>query len=166
MKNPHFFMLILVLVIVCAPLPVRAQAEMKTIYAKTDAPECGQERHFVINQVAEEALAPSAITIELKNGTLEEMPLSKFTGKVAHYTSVNNNLDVGMKQAWTQIYASWSGEFNYSHGPCGPTAVRLSNLAANSPPDIGSVIAVVVLGLIVLACIIVYRAGRALRRKG
>jgi MYXO-CTERM domain-containing protein len=76
------------------------------------------EWHFVINQIAGTERAPSSITVTWSNGASAGIPLSKFTGQVAHYTTTAH-LDSGVASATTTIYAEWNGQFVLSHGPCG-----------------------------------------------
>jgi hypothetical protein len=99
-----------------------ANAQGGTITAKALADhECDEtEWHFVINQIDSEANAPASITVEWANGATEDVPLSAFTGKVAHYVTTSN-LDSTVVSATTDIYLEWSGQFNLSHGPCGET---------------------------------------------
>jgi hypothetical protein len=96
--------------------------DTKSITAKalTDH-ECNStEWHFVINQIDDEANAPDSITVVWANGNSEVVPRDKFTGGVAHYLTTSN-LDSTVVSATAQIYTGWSGQFNLSHGPCGPT---------------------------------------------
>jgi hypothetical protein len=81
--------------------------------------ECDStEWHFVINQVASAAQAPQSISVTWANGATEVVPLSKVTGKVAHYVTTSN-LNSTVVSATADIYVGWSGQFNLSHGPCG-----------------------------------------------
>lgn len=81
--------------------------------------ECdSSESHFVITQVEPESNAPASITVNWDNGATEVVPLDKYTGKTAHYTTTSN-LDSMVTSATADIYQGWMGEFNYSHGPCG-----------------------------------------------
>jgi hypothetical protein len=83
--------------------------------------ECvATEWHFVITQINSAANAPANITVEWANGHIEIVPLSKFTGGVAHYVTTSN-LDSTVASATAVIYSGWSGQFNLSHGPCGPS---------------------------------------------
>jgi len=97
-----------------------AHAQGKSITAKalTDHECDATEWHFVITQVDPEANAPGIITVEWANGDTEEVPLDKYTGKVAHYVTTSN-LDSTVVSATADIYLGWSGQFNLSHGPCG-----------------------------------------------
>jgi hypothetical protein len=100
-----------------------AQAvDTKTIDAKalTDHECDSTEWHFVINQIDNAANAPAFITVTWANGDVEQVPLSKFTGGVAHYVTTSN-LDSTVVSATAVISAGWSGQFNLSHGPCGPS---------------------------------------------
>ena len=103
-----------------------AHAQGTTITAKALADhECDStEWHFVINQINSAANAPQSITVNWANGDSEVVPLSKFTGGVAHYVTTSN-LDSTVVSATAEIYSGWSGQFNLSHGPCGE---------ASSPP--------------------------------
>ncbi len=82
--------------------------------------ECdASEWHFVITQIEEESLAPATIFVQWGNGNSENVPLDKFTGKTAHYTTYSN-LDSPVISAEAEIYGDWGGQFNLSHGPCDP----------------------------------------------
>ncbi|MDQ5867741.1 MAG: hypothetical protein M3390_18755, partial [Chloroflexota bacterium] len=84
-----------------------------------DDHECNSaEWHFVITQVRNEGSAPGSIMVRWDNGESEEVGLWKFTGKTAHYRTTSN-LDAKVTSADAEIYSSWSGQFNLSHGPCG-----------------------------------------------
>lgn len=77
------------------------------------------EWHFVITSV-DPPDAPASIHVEWSNGNSEDIPLDGVTGHVAHYTTTSN-LDADVTSATAVIDASWSGQFNLSHGPaCGP----------------------------------------------
>jgi hypothetical protein len=103
-----------------------AHAQGTTITAKalTDHECDSTEWHFVITQINSAANAPSSITVTWANGDTEVVPLSKFSGGVAHYVTTSN-LDSTVVSATAEIYSGWSGQFNLSHGPCG---------GASSPP--------------------------------
>ena len=125
MKGEKLFIVFTTLAIVIAMLyapvfvKVSAQSEPKTIEAKalTDH-ECNTEEwHFVINQIDVESNAPASIHVIWANGSDAVLSLDKFTGGVAHY-STTSNLDSRVISAKAEIYASWDGEFNLSHGPC------------------------------------------------
>ncbi len=92
---------------------------LKTIYAKAlDDHEChSSEWHFVITQIDSPELAPNSISVSWENGTVATVSLEKVTGGVAHYTTTAN-LDSPVIEASAQIYESWNGQFNLSHGPC------------------------------------------------
>jgi hypothetical protein len=80
--------------------------------------ECdGTEWHFVINQIDDATDAPATILVVWANSSAEDVPLSKVTGGVAHYTT-SSNLDSTVISATAVIYAGWSGQFNLSHCPC------------------------------------------------
>ena len=108
-----------------------AQGGTKQISAKalTDH-ECNDtEWHFVITQIDTAADAPATIHVTWANGQSEDVPLLKFTGGTAHYTTTSN-LDSTVTSATAVIYADWSGQFNLSHGPCGTPST--------SPPTVES----------------------------
>jgi hypothetical protein len=79
------------------------------------------EWHFIINQIDKAADAPASITVTWANGDVEVVPLDKFTGGAAHYTTTLN-LDSTVVTATADIYEGWSGQFVLSHGPCGTTS--------------------------------------------
>jgi hypothetical protein len=98
-----------------------AHAQETTITAKalTDH-ECNStEWHFVITGVTA-ANAPQSIEVTWANDDTETVPLLRVTGGVAHYVTTSN-LDSTVVSATAVIFAGWSGQFNLSHGPCGPT---------------------------------------------
>ena len=76
------------------------------------------EFHFIITQIANEALAPASIHVIWDNGAEEDVPMSRYTGGSAHYLTTSN-LDAYVVSA-TATLAGWSGQFNLSHGPCPP----------------------------------------------
>jgi hypothetical protein len=83
--------------------------------------ECdATEWHFVITQLDSEAAAPDTIHVVWTNGEEADVPLAKFTGKTAHYVTTLN-LDSTVVDATAVLPDGWSGQFNLSHGPCGPT---------------------------------------------
>ena len=94
----------------------------QTIYAKAlTNHECDSEEwHFVINQIDDESLAPAYIQVSFSDGIEYTVLLTKFTGKVAHYTTTDA-LDFVVLEAKAHIYSKWSGQFNLSHGPCETT---------------------------------------------
>ena len=97
--------------------------------------ECNDaEWHFVINQIDSEANAPASITVKWANGATETVPLDKFTGGVAHYTTTSN-LDSQVTSATASIYDGWDGQFNLSHGPCGTSdeTSTPTNTPTNTP---------------------------------
>src|SRR3954454_2566821 len=91
----------------------------RTIHAKAlnDHGCDDSEWHFVITQVHDEASAPQSIDVTWANGNSESVDLSNFTGHTAHY-STTSNLDSQVTSASADIYGSWRGQFNLSHGPC------------------------------------------------
>jgi hypothetical protein len=91
------------------------------------------EWHFVITEVDSEADAPATIHVTWANGDSADVPLADFTGKVAHYTTMAN-LDSTVTSATAEIYAGWSGEFNLSHGPCGPPPSSSPPPSTTKPP--------------------------------
>ncbi len=136
-------------------LPALADDGLVTIYAGAmESYDCNnEERHFVITDISEELLAPLSIILDLKDGTQEVVLLTSFTGKVAHYTTFKN-LDIGVQSASAEIYEEWEGQFRYSHGPCGPNAVTVTEFEADNDDDnwqLWLLIVMVVIGLLVLA---------------
>jgi hypothetical protein len=101
--------------------------------------ECDStEWHFVINQINDESNAPGSIHVTCANGQEADVPGDKFTGGVAHYTTTLN-LDSTVTSATATIYDAWDGQFNLSHGPCGPPTpstpqVRLDRLVVRALP--------------------------------
>jgi hypothetical protein len=110
-----------------------AHAETREISAKALIDhECdATEWHFVINQVDTAANAPASIFVTWANGATEDVPLDKYTGKVAHYVTTAN-LDSTVVSATADIYAGWSGQFNLSHGPCGPSPSPTPSVSTTS----------------------------------
>ena len=110
--------------------------QSKTIYAQalTDHDCNSDEWHFLINQINSQANAPASITVTWANGDIEVVPLSKFTGGVAHYTTTSN-LDSTVVSATAVIYSGWPGQFNLSHGPCAspsPTPTKTPHADADA----------------------------------
>lgn len=108
----------------------------KVIAAKAlDDHECvSGEWHFVINQISDPTLAPASIEVTWANGSGQVVPLEKFTGQVAHYTTTAHQ-DSTVVSATTTIYAEWDGQFNLSHGPCGePTPTPTPTPTATPTP--------------------------------
>ena len=69
-----------------------------------------EEWHFIINQLESNDLAPEKIYVTWENGASEEVLLSSVNLSTAHYyTSLN--LDSPIVEAYTRIYADWSGQF-------------------------------------------------------
>lgn len=100
-------------------------AGTKTVPAKAlDDHDCDNtEWHFLINQLDSPADAPATIHVTWANGDSADVPLDfvkGVTGGVAHYRTTAN-LDSTVTSATAVIYDSWPGQFNLSHGPCGPT---------------------------------------------
>jgi hypothetical protein len=78
-----------------------------------------EEWHFVITQIDKASNAPASISVKWDNGATAVVPLQKFTGGTAHY-STTLNLDANVTNATASIYDAWKGQFNLSHGPCPP----------------------------------------------
>lgn len=108
-----------------------ATTSLKTISAKalTDHGCDSTEWHFVINQLASADKAPASIHVTWANGSAADVPLAKFTGGVAHY-STTANLTSTVTSATTQIYSAWGGEFNLSSGPCGTSTTTASTTSS------------------------------------
>jgi hypothetical protein len=117
-----------------------SQATLRDITAKAlDDHECDNEEwHFVITQVESESKAPGSIRVEWANGDKAVLSLQKFTGGTAHYAS-KENLTSKVTSATAQIYSSWSGQFNLSHGPCGGTVSTPTPSPTARPSATGSV---------------------------
>lgn len=106
---------------------------LKAIFAKalTDH-ECSLlEWGFTITQVPEDCV-PGYIYVAWADGSTETVPLSKYTGKTAHYVTTSH-LESSVVGASTYICASWSGQFNLSHGPCSPGEPTPTPTLAPSP---------------------------------
>src|SRR5437879_827439 len=108
------FILAMILALpVATALAAGAVDETVVIYAKAlTSHECNSsEWHFVITDVDSEAQAPASILVYWANGASETVALSKYVGKVAHYTTYSN-LNSTVTNAATTIYSSWGGQFN------------------------------------------------------
>ena len=77
------------------------------------------EWHLVINQIERSSLAPSSVDVTFSDGHTHTKSLSKFTGKVAHY-SIFDHLTDTLVTATADIYDGWPGQFVVSHSPCIP----------------------------------------------
>lgn len=96
--------------------------------------ECNaNEWHFVINQVDKESDAPASIHVTWANGNSLDVNRTAFTGGVAHYTTTAN-LGSTVTSATAEIYATWSGQFNLSHGPCAITTTSSAPPSTSSAP--------------------------------
>jgi len=91
------------------------------------------EWHFVATMVKDEASADKFITVTWDNGQTAEVPLEKFVGGVAHYTTTLN-LGSNVTKAVMQIYDGWSGQFNLSHGPACRTKVPVPAKPGQNDP--------------------------------
>lgn len=112
---------IIVALVVSSYQPTGASASStRSISAKalTDHDCNASEWHAVITQVSDSSKAPASVEFTWSDGDTERVPLEKFTGKTAHYTT-KSNLGSTVVSITTDIYSSWSGQFNLSHGPCG-----------------------------------------------
>jgi hypothetical protein len=91
------------------------------------------EWHWIINGLDEEADAPLSITAHFSGGD-EIVPLSNFTGGVAHYSWTDNLSDhLVAPGATAQIFADYTN-FNLSHGPCNNnTPTPTPTTPANTP---------------------------------
>lgn len=127
MKKSWFVIGLLVLLVMLTVGAVLAN-DSKTIHVKestlTDHECDSTEWHFVINQISEEASAPSSIHVAWANGASENVSMWKFTGGVAHYVT-SSNLNSTVTEASAEIYAEWSGQFNLSSGPCLPLCAEV-----------------------------------------
>ncbi len=90
--------------------------------------ECNSEVwHFIINQLSDKSLAPPYIDVTWENGAQERVYLGEpRESSNAHY-STTSNLDSRVVSATAEIYSSWSGQFNLSHGPCSTPTPTLTN---------------------------------------
>ncbi len=114
-------------------IPAAANGTMTISSKALNDHECDStEWHFVINQVDSEADAPATIHVIWANGASEDVPMWKFTGGVAHYVTTSN-LDSVVTQATAEIYDTWSGEFNLSHGPCGQPPTPTNTVIPPTP---------------------------------
>jgi hypothetical protein len=118
---------------------VAGTSSSQTISAKalTDHECNSSEWHFVITQVDDESDAPASIHVVWANGDEADVPLDKFTGGVAHYATTAN-LDSAVVSATTEIYGTWSGQFNLSHGPCAVETTSTSETTATSTSETSS----------------------------
>jgi hypothetical protein len=102
-----------------------------TARVSTDHECVATEWHFVITQI-NSANAPPNITVEWANGETEIVPLDRVTGGTAHYVTTSN-LDSTVVSATATIFAGWSGQFNLSHGPCGPSPSPTPTTSTSAP---------------------------------
>jgi hypothetical protein len=111
----------LAVVIGVVVIPTATAVQVVDAKALTDHECNATEWHFVINQLADDSLAPDTIHVEWSNGNDEDVPLDTVTpGGVAHYTTTAN-LDSTLTSATADLYDEWTGQFNLSHGPCNET---------------------------------------------
>jgi hypothetical protein len=92
---------------------------------------------FIINQiVGGEAKAPPSIQVTW-DGVTENVDLSFFSGSdqsgTAHYVTTEH-LDLTVTAATAVIYDGWVGQFNLSHGPCGPPEETTTTTTTVTPP--------------------------------
>jgi hypothetical protein len=89
------------------------------------------EWHFIINQI--DGAAPTSIHVEWSDGTSEDIALTAFNNKTAHYATTN--LHTGsVTVATTTIYDGWDGNFVLSHVPCGePTSTPTVVVPTDTP---------------------------------
>jgi hypothetical protein len=125
MKRVLGIILALMLVIgMILPAGVMATPDLKTIEVK-DSTLDQQDSctngvvlwQFAINQINNLSNAPATIHVIWDDLSVENVPLDKFVGKVAHYTTI---LHAGAKvtDATAAIYNAWNGNFNLSHVVC------------------------------------------------
>ena len=76
--------------------------------------------HFVINQISPASNAPASIDVTWSNGDVENVPLDRVTGRVAHYTVAGSATHTAISTATADIYDGWGGQFNLSSVECGP----------------------------------------------
>jgi len=104
----------------------------KTIYVKQASLKDVQKNcpygfaswHFVINQIADDSLAPASITVYWDGGASADVPLDKVSGRMAHYTTTANAGHI-VNDATASIYNAWpegegpgEGQFNLSSVEC------------------------------------------------
>jgi hypothetical protein len=95
---------------------------------------------FVITQVSTNPSGvPPTITVFWSNGTSTVVGLTSVTGDVAHYvTTLHLNDGVIVTDAVAILDSEWEGNFNLSHGPCGPppttTTSTVASTTTTSPP--------------------------------
>jgi hypothetical protein len=97
--------------------------------------ECNDtEWHFVITQT-DTANAPASIHVTWANGQSADVPIDdpNFNGGTASYTTTLN-LDSVVTDATAEINDGWDGNFNLSHGPCGPVPPPSTAPPETSPP--------------------------------
>lgn len=98
-------------------------AKQSTLDEQQDACGAGEQLtswHFIINQIDSEANAPDTIQVTWSNGDVEDVPIAKFTGKVAHYNVTGTATHTLIDSATADIYDGWPGNFNLSSFECGP----------------------------------------------
>lgn len=87
------------------------------------------EWHFVITQInANEEDPPPSITVTWANGATADVKIGDSRSAVAHYTT-KEHLDSTVTSATAEIYDSWSGQFNLSHGPCKKAPEKVAAVA-------------------------------------
>ena len=111
-----------------------AHAQTTTVTAKglTDHECDSTEWHFVITGIRNGISAPGSIRVTWANGAVLDVPLDRVTGQVAHYETTAN-LGSTVVSATAVLPVGWSGQFNLSHGPCGPTTPPTTTTAP--PPS-------------------------------
>lgn len=100
---------------------IAAVSGSMTISAKalTDYDCDSSEWGFGITGIDDPATAPASIQVTWANGKSETVPLDEVTGKRAHYRTTLN-MDSVVTEATAEIFDTWEGQFNLSHGPCAP----------------------------------------------
>lgn len=111
------------------PSPTPVPVKRSTI---TDHECVSYEWHFVITQIG--AAAPGTIWVSWGNATMD-LAREKITGGTAHYRTTEN-LDRPVTAAYAVLPATWSGQFNVSHGPCfGPKTPRPTSTTTPPPSN-------------------------------
>jgi len=139
MKRLLLVVLSAMLVLLVIVTQTASAVTAKQISAKAiDDHECNpQEWHFVITEVKDEASAPSSIIVGWAGDVLEQVALSNYTGKTAHYT-ITKHLDLAVVSATAKIYADWGGQFNLSHGPCLPLPLKITLTSMCHTGEVGT----------------------------
>ena len=77
--------------------------------------------------------APATITVTFAGAGEVQIPLDRVTGGVAHYLTTDPVL-LGdtVVSATADVPEGWKGQFNLSHGPCGPSPSPTPSVSISS----------------------------------